>query len=145
MSLAPYTEKALDGLRRTEEWVRSMPEVPIRTHHVIHGGQYHRTIKMPRGTVLISARIKIPTTVVLSGTLVITSDGETSATFDGYHVLPASANRKQAYYAVQDSWITMSFPTKATTVEEAEEEFTDDADQLLSRTSEADVVIITGE
>jgi hypothetical protein len=39
--------------------------------------------------------------------------------------------------------ITMMFPTKARTIEEAEREFTDDADRLLSRRQNANTVVIT--
>jgi hemolysin-activating ACP:hemolysin acyltransferase len=62
----------------------------------------------------------------------------------GHNVLPASANRRQVYVAIQDTTVTMSFRTWAQTVEDAEREFTDEYDRLLSHHN-ANVVVLTGE
>jgi hypothetical protein len=51
----------------------------------------------------------------------------------GYNVIQASAGRKQIYVTREETAITMIFPSNAKTVEEAEEEFTDEAEMLLSR------------
>ena len=52
---------------------------------------------------------------------------------EGYNVVPASAGRIQAYVTFTETAITMLFPSKAETKEEAEAEFTDEAADLLSR------------
>ena len=63
----------------------------------------------------------------------------------GTAVIPASAGRKQAFVAHQDTSISMVFPTKSTSVEQAEAEFTDDADLLFSRRdADLNTEIITG-
>jgi hypothetical protein len=63
----------------------------------------------------------------------------------GYHVLPASGRRKQAYVAHADTWLTMVFATAAQSVEEAEDEFTAEAHKLMSRQpGHANTVIVTG-
>ncbi len=56
----------------------------------------------------------------------------------------ASAGRKQAYIAHKDTFLTMSFKTNAKTVEEAEAEFTDDHERLMSRNG-VNKIVITGE
>ena len=52
-----------------------------------------------------------------------------------YQVLPAEANRKTAYLAIEDTWVTMIFPSDAVTIEDAENQFTDEADRLMSRSN----------
>jgi hypothetical protein len=64
---------------------------------------------------------------------------------DGYRVLPASAGRKQVFVSRGAFLITMLFPTKAKSVEEAESEFTDETHLLLSRKQDLNTVVITGE
>ena len=64
---------------------------------------------------------------------------------EGYRVLPASANRKQAFRSRGAFIITMLFPTDAKTVEEAEREFTDEFELLLSHRQDLNTVTITGE
>jgi hypothetical protein len=76
---------------------------------------------------------------------VVFVDGE-PLELTGYHVLPAAAGRKQALLARADTHLTMIFATRATSVAEAEAEFTDEADRLASRRQgRRNVVIITGE
>lgn len=131
-------------VQRIQEAVQAVPQVPITTHHVLHAGVYTRTICIPAGIVLVGALIKIPTTLVVCGRAsVLLGDGE-EVVVSGYQVLAARAGRKQAYIAHEATHVTMSFRTQARTVEEAEREFTDEADQLMSRTGE-NVVVITGE
>jgi hypothetical protein len=60
-------------------------------------------------------------------------------------VLPAAAGRKQAFLAQADSHITMIFATAARSVAEAEREFTDEADNLVSRRAGGNRIVITGE
>lgn len=136
-----------DGLalaRRIRERIQAVPQVPIATHHVLHAGVYHRTICIPAGVALAGARIKIPTTVVVSGhASVLLGDGD-EAIVRGYEVLPAPAGREQIFIAHADTYVTMSFRTQAASVEEAEGEFTDEADLLMSRTGE-NTVVVTGD
>lgn len=134
---------AIDKVRQLEAQALTLPQVDIPTRHVIHGGMYARTIRIPAGVLLTGALIKIPTVLIFSGRASVFLDGET-VEISGYHVLPASAGRKQAFLAHEDTELTMLFPTAATTVEEAESQFTDEAHLLFSRTGE-NVVAITGE
>jgi hypothetical protein len=119
-------------------------QVPIQTDHVIHGGMYARTVTMPPNTVLIGAHIKRATLVITVGSAKVLV-GRDWADVDGYQVLPASADRKQIFISRGPFVITMLFPTQAKTVEEAEAEFTDEAELLLSRKQDLNSITITGE
>jgi hypothetical protein len=130
----------IEALRRLEQFsLERVKQEPATTHHLLHAGMYHRTVMMPAGSVLTGAEIKRATTLVVHG------DVETNiGRITGHAVLPASAHRKQMFIAYSDTWLTMSFPTLAQTVEQAEEEFTDEAHLLFSRYNQ-NIVVITGE
>ena len=100
-------------------------EVDISIEHFIHEGVYYRTCKVPKDTVIIGAFIKIPTTVIVSGDCYVTL-GNTVGRLEGYNVIKAEAGRRQAFRAVEDTYITMCFKTESTDVKEAEKEFTDE-------------------
>lgn len=100
-------------------------EVDIPIEHFIHEGVYYRTCKVPKDTAIIGAFIKIPTTVVVSGDCYVTL-GNTIGRLEGYNVIKAEAGRRQAFRAVEDTYITMCFKTGSTDVKEAEKEFTDE-------------------
>ena len=125
------------------EKCKELPQKAIATKHLFHAGTYARTITIARNTMLTGALIKRATVVILSGDVIVYL-GDESIRLQGYNVLPASAGRKQAYLALADTTITMLFATNAKTVEEAEQEFTDEYDSLLSHSCENEVVI-TGE
>jgi len=109
-----------------------LPQVEIDTDHAFHAGVYARTIMIPAGVCLTGALIQIPTVLIFSGdALVHTATGTERMT--GYHVILAPQDRKQAFYAVSDTFLTMIFATSSTTVEDAENEFTTEAEKLFSR------------
>ena len=142
--IASASEAAIDGVRAVEAVSGKLPQLDLVTHHVLHAGMYSRTIRMPANTIMTGALIKIPTVLILNGDATIVSDETIRLT--GYGVIPASAHRKQVFIAHADTDLTMMFPTNATTVEEAEAQFTDEVDLLISRAqSKHDVIIITGE
>ena len=127
------------------EFSRQFPQEEIETHHVIHGGMYARTISIKAGDMLTGALVKIPTILVINGDVTVFADNE-SFRLTGFHVLPASANRKQAFIAHADTAMTMVFASSATTVHDAENEFTDEAHGLMSRNEDAkNFINITGE
>jgi hypothetical protein len=142
--LPAMSDQAVAVVRAFDADLKRREQVPISTHHQIHGGIYTRTICLPKGAALTGVLIKIPTTLVLCGDVtVFTGTDEVRAC--GYAVFPGSAGRKQAFIANADTWMSMSFPTQATSVEEAENEFTDEPELLFSRRSTSDQTIITGE
>lgn len=131
-SLPVMGQREVDAVRSLEAASMKLPQVHIPTDHAFHGGMYARTIKIPAGAALTGAQIKIPTILIISGdTLVYGQDGPTR--FTGYHVTLGQSGRKQAFYALQDTYLTMLFPTDATTTDAAEREFTDEYEKLFSR------------
>ena len=136
---------AIEKVRSFEAFLLKAPQVEIPTSHTLHGGIYTRTIMLPAKVALTGAVIKIATTLIISGDVVVYI-GDQAKELHGYNVLLASANRKQAFRALTDTDMTMFFATKAKTVAEAEAEFTDDAHLLFSRYPSAiNNITITGE
>jgi hypothetical protein len=143
--LPATTPELLEKIRALEEFQLSNGEpTDLPTEHLIHAGLYVRTITMPKEMVLTGALIKRATVVIVTGSCALLA-GEEWSRLDGYNTLPASAGRKQVFVSYSPVIITMIFPTQAKTVEEAEREFTDDCDRLLSRRQDANTVRITGE
>lgn len=142
-TLPAMSESAMDKVRQLEHESMLQPQVDINTDHLIHAGMYARTIMIPEGVMLTGVHIIKPTTLIVSGACVVYL-GEEAHSLVGYHVLAASANRKQVFVAVRDTYLTMLFPTSAESVEEAEREFTDEFDLLMSHHNE-NHIRITGE
>tara|TARA_R110000824_G_scaffold200754_2_gene384770 strand:+ start:4451 stop:4909 length:459 start_codon:yes stop_codon:yes gene_type:complete len=139
------SDEAIATVRRLEAMAMDYPQEPFMTHHVIHGGVYLRTLRMLAGSLLTGALIKISTTLIVSGDATLYMDAK-PVRFTGYHVLPASAGRKQAILAHEDTDLTMLFGTSAKTVEEAEAEFTDEVAILTSNKDDgSNTIMVTGE
>lgn len=138
-------DKAIAKVYKLENFLSDLPSTDIKTSHIIHGGMYSRTIKVPSGTVVCGALMKVPTILIAQGDVVFFMDDKATE-LHGYNVFAASANRKQAVVTLSETYFTMIFSTDAKTIEEAENQFTDDADTLLSRKQpENNTIIITGE
>lgn len=137
------TPEAREILSAIEAKMRTMPQIEPKTEHILHGGMYARTVRLDAGVVIVSVLIKVPTILTVNGKCRVFA-GDSQYDFDGYSVIPASAGRKMMYATLAPTEITMVFPSKAKTVEEAEREFTDESDGLLSRQCTGDIVTITG-
>lgn len=139
------SESAIAKVNALADFSRQHEQVKIDTHHIIHGGMYGRTITIPAGVMLTGVLIKVPTILVVSGDCTVFADNK-SFRLSGFHALPASANRKQAFIAHSDTTMTMILASDAMTVEQAEDQFTDEGDQLFSRNEDAkNFINITGE
>ncbi len=139
---------AVDKVREIEGMVRALdlPQVPLETHHVLHGGLYARTIRIPAGVLLTGALVKVATVLIVQGTTLVYIGEDEPLRLEGYTVLPASAGRKQAFLTETEVEMTAIFPTEAKSIEEAEREFTDEAEILISRRNpECNHTVITGE
>jgi hypothetical protein len=143
-TLPATTSEMVEALSAFEDQLIGHEPVDVPTEHVIHAGMYARTIAMPKEMVLTGALIKRATLVIVTGSAAVLV-GREWLKLEGYNVIPASAGRKQVFVSYSPVIITMLFPTQARTVEEAEREFTDDADRLLSRRQDANTVLITEE
>ncbi len=108
------------------------PSVDIPTEHHIHAGVYSRTIYCPSGSVVAGLTIRVPTQLIAAGHFILT-DGGRVREFQGYHVFDGSAGRRAAVRCLSDCAFTMLFATEATTVEGAENEFTEEPERLLTR------------
>lgn len=143
-AITSMTPEAIDKVRQLEARTAELEQVEIPTDHVLHGGMYARTIRIPAGVLLTGAHIKRATMLVISGHVTVFI-GAGTIEITGYQVLPASAGRKQAFLAHADTFVTMLFPSEAASIEAAEHEFTDEADRLLSRRQACESITITGE
>lgn len=142
--IPPMDQSAIDKVRKLESFSLAMPQIDISTSHLIHAGMYARTIMIPANTMITGVLIKIATILIVQGDVIVYI-GDKSIELHGYNVLAASPNRKQAFVAITDTYLTMIFPSEAKNTEKAEEEFTDDAGMLMSRNSENNHITITGE
>ena len=145
-ALLPPTPPDVEAkIRQAAEKIRPHEgSFKAKMEHVLHGGMYARLARIPGGMAFTSVMIKIPTMLVIHGECCVLA-GDKWHILSGYNVLPASAHRIQAYVAMEDTEITMLFPSNAKTVEEAEAQFTDEAADLLSRRRpEDELVTITG-
>jgi hypothetical protein len=132
-----------DKLTRIQNEILEKPQIEVNTEHIIHGGMYVRTIRLAPEVVLVGALVKVSTVLIVNGKTEVFT-GESWIELDGYHVIPARAGRKQIFVTREETSITMIFRTDAKTVEQAEEEFTSEAEALMSRKNENDTVLVTG-
>ena len=119
----------LQKMRQVHEALAVLPQVEIQMDHSIYAGIYTRTVFVPKNVVVVGVLVKKATTLIVSGhAKIFIGDQVTEA--KGYLVMQGEPNRKQAALAIADTYFTMQFATNATTVEEAEAEFTDEVEQL---------------
>ena len=130
--IGAMSSDSIERAYRLEAEVEKRPQFQLETHHSLHAGMYARTIMVPSGALACGALIKIATLLIISGRGAVYIGGEAKEV-EGYHVIEGDAGRKQAWLSFEDTYITMIFPTAATSVEEAEAEFTDEADRLQTR------------
>lgn len=138
-AIPPMDANAIARVCALEQVVARAPQIDMPTQHVFHAGLYARSICLPAGCVLTGALIKIATLLIVSGDATVFTGAE-AMRLTGYHVLPASAGRKQAFVAHVDTCITMLFKSAAAAVEDVEREFTDEHEGLMSRRCGNDVV-----
>lgn len=134
--MLPAVSKEFEAvLQEAKRRVLELPQVYFPIAQGIYEGMYHRTAFLPKGAVAVGAMIKVPTILIISGHVRF-NEGEKIKDFNGYFVLEGRAFRRQIAYAEEDTYMTMLFPTKAKTVQEAEDEFTEESEQLQTRNKE---------
>lgn len=139
------TQESIDKVQALETEMRKYLPLDFATDHVLHAGIYCRTIKVQAGVLMTGVLIQVPTVLVVSGDVIIYTGAE-PLELHGYHVLPASAHRRQALLTLNDTWFTMIYATQAKSVPEVEEQFTPDYCNLGSRIPGAiNTIRITGE
>jgi len=125
-------EAAIDNVRQLTAAMAELPQVPIPTEHILHAGLYARTVFVPAGVIITGVLIKIPTLLIVHGDALVYIGGA-SLRLEGYNVVPAAAGRRQAFVAESDLHLTMLFASDAASVDQAERQFTDEFEQLVSR------------
>lgn len=137
-TIAPMSPEAIDTVRQIEAVNLARPQTELRFEHDLHAGMYARTMIVPElaadeACVITAVLIKIPTLVISHGDALVYTGEHQPLRLTGHRIIRAAAGRRQAFIAQSGFRLTMIFPTKATTVAEAEEEFTDEAHLLQSR------------
>lgn len=130
--LPTMTGDAMAKVRALEDRVLQAPQVEIRIDHQLHAGVYSRTAFVPGGVVMTGAEITIDTQLIIVGDVTVYR-GDSAVRLSGFNLLLADAGRKTAFLAHEDTAITMLFATNATSVEDAENEFTNEVHRLQSR------------
>lgn len=115
-----------------EQLAHSLPQIALETTSSLHAGIYSRTVRIPAGVVITGTRIRVPTVVTVIGEMRLVV-GDRIRQVAGVTVFEAESNRKAWMYALTDCYVTMAYATNVQTLEEAEEEFTDEPDRLLTR------------
>lgn len=135
--LPAMPKDALAKVKAFEEAIERAPQVQIVIDDWLHAGVYARTAYLPEGVVMTGAEIKCATLLMLTGDVTVFR-GTDSVRLTGSNTIKAEAGRKSAFFAHADTTITMIFATNAATVEEAENEFTNEAHRLQSRKTMGD-------
>jgi hypothetical protein len=139
------SDEAIRKVVSITEAFRHFPQQDVITHNLIHGGMYARTIRLDPDVLCCGTLIKVPTIIIIEGNVLVYTDND-CVELKGYNIFAASKHRKQAVFTKSSVNWTMIFRTDAKTIAEAEEEFTDEVDQLISRKKGSDNInIITGE
>ena len=144
-SIPAMSIKSIEQAQNIEGFLSDLPQIEITTWHTLHAGVYTRTIFMAKNSVISGALIKRSVNLIISGHVIVSVGEDSAKEYNGYASLTAMPNRKQVFIAKEDTYLTMYFATDAKTVQEAENEFTDEADKLISRKPEGvNNVTITG-
>jgi len=136
--IPPMLPEAIDIVRALETDRMKQPQVTIEIDQYVHAGIYYRTMFVPhigRGTLITGVEVKLATGLIISGDVTVFVGppvGEIRVTGTN-RLVQAGAGRKQAFATHADTYVTMTFPTRATTTEQAEREFTDEVDLLTTR------------
>lgn len=122
----------MEATKAVESALKALPQVELETTHSLHAGIYSRTVRVPEGVMLTGALIKIPTVLTIVGSLTLTI-GDHVEDVEGFRLFECAPGRKQVMLARSESYVTMAFASDAKTIEEAEEQFTDEFENLMSR------------
>ena len=126
MSTVPAcTSDMLKATQALQALLETLPQVYLEPEESLHAGLYVRTVRVPKGTLLTGALIKIPTILIVAGSMKMTV-GDQIEQVDGYRIFEGNAGRKTVFEALEDSVITMCFATNAPDFESALAECTEE-------------------
>lgn len=126
MSTVPAcTSDMLKATQALQDILLQYPQIYLEPEEILHAGCYVRTIRVPKGTLLTGALIKIPTVLIVSGAMRMTV-GNRIKVVEGYKVFEGAKGRKTIFEALEDSVITMCFATNAPDFKSALSEVVDE-------------------
>jgi hypothetical protein len=121
-----------EAVKKLESEILKLPQVDLRTEHVLSGGVYARTIHIPAGTILTGATHKKDHVNVVIGDIAVTTDDGTKR-LTGYHVFASKAGAKRAGVAISDTAWTTICKTDLTDIEAIEDELVEESECLQTR------------
>lgn len=132
MSEVAKAAPSRESIERLEAAMLEAPQVAIETSHVLSGGVYARTIRIPAGTLLTGLVHKHDHVNVCVGDITVwTEQGMKRLT--GHNVLPTKAGAKRAGYAHADTYWTTLSRTDQTELAAIEDEQVENVDRLQTR------------
>lgn len=120
------------AVRELENQLLQLPQVDLRTEHLVHSGMSARTTLIPAGTVLTGALTNCDNICVVCGDITVTTD-EGPQRLTGFHVIKANAGAKRAGVAHADTWWTTFHLTDLTDIAAIEDEMTVESQKLQTR------------
>lgn len=130
--------EGIDKVRQFQEMLAQMPQEQIPLHHLIHGRMYARTVFIKAGTILVGAETNLDNICIIHGDATVSTD-QGVFRLTGFNILPALKGHKRVVVTHADTYWTTLVHTDKQTVQEAEDEMTNESHLLLSRKQ------ITGE
>jgi len=125
-----------EAVRQMEDILLQHPQVDLHTEHYLDAGMYVRTITIPAGTVLTGALSRVDHLCIVHGDITVTTDDGPKRITGAGILLPVKAGSKRAGIAHADTKWSTVFRTDCQTIEEAEQEFTGEAERLQSRNTQ---------
>ena len=124
--------EGIDKVRQFQEMLAQMPQEQIPLHHLIHGKMYARTIFAKAGTVIVGTEANLDNICVVCGDITVTTENG-PIRLTGFNILPATRGHKRVGITHSDTYWTTLVHTDKQTVQEAEDEMTNESHLLLSR------------
>lgn len=144
LTIPAMSQASIAHARDMEAVISSQPQISIPTQHIIHAGVYARTVLIPKGVTVAGVVVKRTSCLIICGHVTVFIGDDKAKEFKGYNLLTTDANRKQVFVAHEDTYLTMLFATRSQNIHDAENEFTDDGEFLMSRKSDSlNEIIIT--
>ena len=123
---------SIEEAKAFEQALKTLEQINLPTHHLIHGKMYARTIFVPAGTALTGVLTKLDNICIVIGDISVTTD-DGVVRLTGYNIIPATKGYKRVGYAHADTYWTTLIPTENTTVEAIENEMSEESHLLQSR------------
>jgi hypothetical protein len=120
-------------VKELESALLRLPQVDLKTTHVLSGGVYARTIFIPAGVTLTGAAHRKAHVNIMNGDITV-STNEGMKRLIGHHIFAAEAGHKRVGHAHADTVWTSLFQTSLVDIEEIENEIVFEPETLQTRT-----------